>query len=51
MNTTFSPEFNNVKKLPWVTLNGGDVAGLVRSAGGGGFSAGNITFVEVYEAG
>ena len=29
----------------------GRVAGEVRSAGGGGFGAGNVTFVNVHEAG
>ena len=29
----------------------GRVAGEVRAAGGGGFGAGNVTFVTVYEAG
>jgi hypothetical protein len=29
----------------------GRVAGEVRAAGGGGFGAGNVTFVNVYEAG
>lgn len=29
----------------------GRVAGEVRTAGGGGLGAGNVTFVNVYEAG
>lgn len=35
----------------WTTLASGRVAGEVRSAGGDGFTAGNVTFVQVYEAG
>jgi len=34
-----------------VTLNTGKLAGEVRSAGGGGFAAGNVTFVNIYDAG
>ncbi|KAK7695138.1 hypothetical protein QCA50_002328 [Cerrena zonata] len=44
-------EFAKSKALPWLTLDGKTVAGEVRSAGGNGFSAGNVTFVQVYEAG
>ncbi|KAH7887329.1 hypothetical protein F5I97DRAFT_1965936 [Phlebopus sp. FC_14] len=32
-------------------MQAGKAAGTVRSAGGGGSGAGNITFVAVYEAG
>jgi hypothetical protein len=39
------------KSIPWVTTESGRLAGEVRSAGGGGFTAGNVTFVSVYEAG
>ncbi len=51
LDTVFKAEFNAAKKQPWVTLEGGEMAGLVRSAGGGDFSAGNVTFVAVHEAG
>ena len=34
-----------------MTLSSGRIAGEVRSAGGDGFTAGNVTFVQVYEAG
>jgi cathepsin A (carboxypeptidase C) len=37
--------------LPWRTIESGDVAGEVKSAGGSGATAGNITFVNVHEAG
>lgn len=47
----FHTEFAKSKALPWLTLDGKKVAGEVRSAGGSGFSAGNVTFVQVYEAG
>lgn len=32
-------------------MHSGKVAGTVRSAGGGGSGAGNVTFVAVHEAG
>ncbi|KAJ2929431.1 hypothetical protein H1R20_g7659, partial [Candolleomyces eurysporus] len=51
LETKFSEEFRKTKAVPWVTLSGGNVAGKVRSAGSSSFTAGNVTFVEVYEAG
>jgi len=51
LETKFHKEFFAAKSIPWVTTESGRLAGGVRSAGGGGFTAGNITFVEVYEAG
>ena len=47
----FHEEFSSTTSAPWVTLGSGRVAGNVRSAGGDGFTAGNVTFVEVFEAG
>ena len=44
-------EFEKAPSTKWVTAKSGRVAGEVRSAGGGGFGAGNVTFVNVYEAG
>ena len=44
-------EFAKSKSVPWLTLDGKLVAGEVRTAGGKGFSAGNVTFVQVYDAG
>ena len=44
-------DFAKAKSLPWLTIDGTSVAGEVRSAGGNGLSAGNVTFVQVYEAG
>ncbi|KZT27650.1 serine carboxypeptidase [Neolentinus lepideus HHB14362 ss-1] len=47
----FHSEFVAAKSLPWITTESGRIAGEVRSAGGGGFSAGNVTFVNVHDAG
>ena len=49
--TRFLAEFKNAKPIPWVTTYNGRVAGEVRSAGGQGLTAGNVTFVNVYDAG
>jgi carboxypeptidase C (cathepsin A) len=51
LETKFTSEFQATTPLPWVTLKGGKVAGVVRAAGGGGVTAGNVTFVTVYEVG
>jgi hypothetical protein len=51
LDTKFLEEFTGAKSIPWITLGSGKIAGVVRSAGGGGFTAGNITFVNVHEAG
>lgn len=47
----FHTEFAASKATKWVATETGRVTGQVRSAGGGGFGAGNVTFVEVFEAG
>ncbi|KAI0789518.1 Alpha/Beta hydrolase protein [Abortiporus biennis] len=47
----FHEEFVKTKPVPWVTLDSGKVAGETRSAGGNGFTSGNVTFVNVFEAG
>jgi cathepsin A (carboxypeptidase C) len=44
----FHDEFVKAKSLQWTTKSTGRVAGEVRAAGHG---AGNVTFVQVYEAG
>ncbi|KAJ7608663.1 carboxypeptidase C [Roridomyces roridus] len=49
--SSFQSEFVDAKPIPWVTAGTGELAGSVRSAGGKGFTAGNVTFVTVYEAG
>jgi len=51
LETKFLKEFTESKPVPWVTFESGRTAGTVRSAGGGGFTAGNVTFVAVHEAG
>ncbi|KAG6811216.1 hypothetical protein H0H92_008511 [Tricholoma furcatifolium] len=51
LDTKFHTEFSATKPVPWVTTKSGKLAGEVRSAGGAGFTAGNVTFVTVYEAG
>jgi len=51
LETSFHGEFVTAKSVPWVTKSEGRQAGEVRSAGGGGFTAGNVTFVNVYGAG
>ncbi|KAF5317633.1 hypothetical protein D9611_014972 [Ephemerocybe angulata] len=51
LETKFAEEFKKTKAIPWIPLTTGKVAGTVRSAGTGLFTAGNVTFVEVYEAG
>ncbi|KAJ7737915.1 carboxypeptidase C [Mycena maculata] len=49
--SSFQSEFVAAKPIPWVTAGTGALAGEVRSAGGKGFTAGNVTFVTVFEAG
>ncbi|KAJ4486154.1 carboxypeptidase C [Lentinula aciculospora] len=51
LDTKFHDEFAVAQSIPWVTMKGGVLAGTVRSAGRGGFGAGNVTFVTVHEAG
>ncbi|EGO03578.1 hypothetical protein SERLA73DRAFT_175099 [Serpula lacrymans var. lacrymans S7.3] len=51
LDTVFLDEFTSSPAENWVTMASGKVAGTVRSAGGAGFGAGNITFVTVHDAG
>jgi cathepsin A (carboxypeptidase C) len=51
LENKFHKEFKAAPSIQWVTAGEGRVAGEVRSAGGSGFGAGNVTFVNVYEAG
>ncbi|KAF7345099.1 hypothetical protein MVEN_01673600 [Mycena venus] len=51
LDSSFQGEFAAAKPVPWITTGDGKIAGTVRSAGGQGFTAGNITFVTVFEAG
>jgi len=46
----FHKEFVAAETKPWITIESGRQAGTVRSAGGG-YGAGNVTFVTVFEAG
>ncbi|KAG2356825.1 peptidase S10 serine carboxypeptidase [Suillus spraguei] len=49
LNSIFFDEFSTASTKEWITMSSGKVAGTVRSAGG--FGAGNIAFVTVYESG
>jgi len=51
MDTIFSDEFSTAPSEQWVTMRSGKMAGTVRTAGGAGSGAGNVTFVTVHEAG
>lgn len=51
LETNLHAEFSEALSLPWVTLDAHKQAGLVRQAGGGKNSAGNVTFVNVWNAG
>ncbi|KAH8115994.1 serine carboxypeptidase [Phellopilus nigrolimitatus] len=51
LDTNFREEFTAAEALPWVTLASGKIAGSVRTAGANEFTAGNVTFVTVHEAG
>ncbi|KAI0674083.1 carboxypeptidase C [Trametes maxima] len=51
LENKFHKEFAKTTKQPWVTLDEGKLAGWVRSAGGDGFTAGNVTYVQVHAAG
>jgi carboxypeptidase C (cathepsin A) len=51
LDTIFTDEFSTATTEQWVTIGSGKIAGTVRSAGGGGSGAGNVTFVTVYESG
>lgn len=51
LESKFLAEFSETPAAPWTTLDSGTLAGVVRSAGGGGRTAGNVTFVTVHEAG
>ena len=51
LDNIFHDDFANSTALPWITIESGAEAGWVRFAGGDGATAGNLTFVAVYEAG
>lgn len=47
----YHEEFVASEETPWVTRASRRKAGWVRTAGGRGSTAGNVTFVNVFEAG
>ncbi|KAF8913380.1 serine carboxypeptidase [Mucidula mucida] len=51
LDTQFTEEFLSATPDPWIIVETGEKAGTVRSAGGAGFTAGNVTFVNVHDAG
>lgn len=51
LGTNFLDEFLDAPTEVWITSSSKRPVGTVRSAGGGGSRAGNITFVAVHEAG
>jgi len=51
LDTEFYEEFSLANAVPWITTRSGKLAGEVRTAGGAGSTAGNVTFVNIYEAG
>jgi len=50
-DNVYHSEFSSSVPIPWIVAETGKIAGEVRSAGGDGFTAGNVTFVTVHEAG
>lgn len=44
-------QFLQIDPEPWRVLTSGRLAGEVRSAGDDDYTAGNVTFVQIYEAG
>jgi cathepsin A (carboxypeptidase C) len=51
LESVFREDFLAAKPIPWITEDSQEIAGTARSVGGDGFTAGNITFVVVHEAG
>jgi len=51
LESVFQEEFLAAEPIPWITQDSQEVVGTARSAGGSGFTAGNVTFVVVHEAG
>ena len=47
----FHEEFASALSVPWTVKHSGRTAGTVRTAGGSGSTAGNVTFITVHEAG
>ncbi|KAF4578412.1 hypothetical protein EYR36_000219 [Pleurotus pulmonarius] len=51
LDSKFNSEFAATRPVPWISKSTGKQVGEVRSAGGSGFTAGNVTFATVFEAG
>ncbi|KAJ7596014.1 carboxypeptidase C [Mycena floridula] len=51
LETSFSKEFRASKSTPWIVKATGEQGGEFRTAGGAGFTAGNVTFVNVFASG
>lgn len=49
--SVFHREYSQTPTIAWRVRSTGEVAGSVRTVGGDGSTAGNITFVTIYEAG
>ena len=49
--SVFAGEYSQTPTVAWRVKSSGKVAGTVRTVGGSGTTAGNITFVTVHEAG
>ena len=49
--SVFSKEYSQTPTVAWMVKSTGKVAGTVRTVGGNGATAGNITFVTIHEAG
>jgi cathepsin A (carboxypeptidase C) len=50
-SNVFHEEFASAESIPWTIEHNGRIAGTVRTAGGNGHTAGNVTFLTVHEAG
>ncbi|KAJ7151045.1 Alpha/Beta hydrolase protein [Mycena filopes] len=51
LDTKFKSQFAAAEGTPWSVPGSDEIAGQVRSAGGGEGKGGNVTFVTVFEAG
>jgi hypothetical protein len=53
LETPFQEEFSRSYGLPWTPFGADTAAGRVRTAGSGAGvkTAGNLTFIEIFEAG
>jgi len=51
LKTTFQSEFLIAPALTWVEEGSNRLVGTVRSANGGRYTAGNVTFVTLFDSG